>query len=556
MQDSKRGPVSTTLTIEQKVEILQKLECGASTSTLASEYNIHPSTVRKIRRRGFPSCQGIDMRKRKRIRKPVYDALDTKLYLWFLETKTLGIPITDLLLQEKALQISQEIGGSSTFKASHGWLWKFKNRHNIRLLNAFREKGSADATAAEKFTDEFHSRIEEEGLQWCNIYNMDETGLIWKALPAKTPHSVKGKFEGKKLKKDRVIVGLCANATGTHKLKPLVINKFKNPRALKHCKDQMPVVLKSQRRGWIDQTTFSNWYENDFKSAVRKYQLENGVQEKAVLLLDNCWGHKLLMAEYHYDDQFEIVFLPPNTTSLLQPMGQGVIAKIKKLFRHKMLSRIIACGGGLNEFYSKYTIKDCIQLLDESWTEINSRNIRNSWNNIKKSSEEVIVKEELDEQDKQLHQLIDTLAGNDEYMHNFISAITEADTNLSEEEVEEGLESYPEEEQEEEEEQGREEEQQFKYEEEEQELIGNEDEQLEQEGGKDEQEEQEYEQTEEEEEEEEGDQSGTNKGDNKWDSKLELAQAFEILNRHAETKPKYVKTLLLGLKQAFMREET
>lgn len=40
-----------------------------------------------------------------------------------------------------------------------------------------------------------------------------------------------GSIEGKKMQKERITLGLCVNATGTDKMKPLIINKALRPRA-------------------------------------------------------------------------------------------------------------------------------------------------------------------------------------------------------------------------------------------------------------------------------------------------------------------------------------
>ena len=58
-----------------------------------------------------------------------------------------------------------------------------------------------------------------------DIFNADETGLYWRLLPDKT-HAVAGETctVGKK-SKDRVILLVCANMTGTEKRPLLTIGK-------------------------------------------------------------------------------------------------------------------------------------------------------------------------------------------------------------------------------------------------------------------------------------------------------------------------------------------
>ncbi|XP_076664782.1 uncharacterized protein LOC143367051 [Andrena cerasifolii] len=76
------------------------------------------------------------------------------------------------------------------------------------------------------------------------------------------------------------------------------------------------------------------------------------------------------------------MFLPPNTTSILQPMDQGIIAKMKRSFRHKMLRRILEYPGGIQEFHRKYDLKDCINFVHEAWGDVEPINVANVWKKI------------------------------------------------------------------------------------------------------------------------------------------------------------------------------
>ena len=149
--------------------------------------------------------------------------------------------------------------------------------------------------------------------------------------------------------------------------------------------------------------------------------------------------------EFVEDDQFQIVFLPPNTTSIIQPIDQGVISKTKKVFRHRMLTEIVTSSGNIQEFYKKYDIKDCIHFLDEAWKCITPRNIRNSWNSIMKSAREGTSEEEdsTDPPEPQLEELITAITGEDlsgdrvaEYLRSCDDAETRDEENAGEGETE------------------------------------------------------------------------------------------------------------------------
>ncbi|XP_043263273.1 jerky protein homolog-like [Colletes gigas] len=358
------------------------------------------------------------------------------------------------------MELYNEIGGTSSFTASRGWLTKFKRRHNIRLLHVHGEAGSADEESAERFLINFAKKVEEEGIEEHNNYNMDESGLMWKAIPSKTlVHCEEHKIEGKKMKKDRVTIGLCANATGTHKLPLLFIYKYQNPRALKNC-GTLPVVYTFQKQAWVNRQIFADWYENHFKSSVKQYQLENKYQGKTILLVDNCQGH--IIETDDEEEQFEIIFLPPNTTSIIEPMDQGIIAKLKKRYRHKMLRHVLTFPGGLNEFYSRFTIKDCIFLVRDAWEDVTSNDIKNGWNKIFTKDSEDSSEDALNTTiDSEISELIHTINGepiNQELLNDFFLLldqvenmdITEQEGEADiEEEIEGGDERHGEEEEEE-----------------------------------------------------------------------------------------------------------
>jgi len=82
--------------------------------------------------------------------------------------------------------------------------------------------------------NEWKSKISEivTGYEPQNIFNADETGLFYRALPDKT-FSYKGKScSGGKIAKERLTVLLCVSMSG-EKLKPLVIGKSVKPRCFK-----------------------------------------------------------------------------------------------------------------------------------------------------------------------------------------------------------------------------------------------------------------------------------------------------------------------------------
>ena len=69
---------------------------------------------------------------------------------------------------------------------------------------------------------------------------------------------------------------------------------------------------------------FENWFFRHFVKDVERYCLIKGLPFKVLLVLDNAPGHPANLNDFH--SNVRVVYLPPNTISLLQPMDQGVIA--------------------------------------------------------------------------------------------------------------------------------------------------------------------------------------------------------------------------------------
>ncbi|XP_054000186.1 jerky protein homolog-like [Hylaeus anthracinus] len=384
MASSSAGKIQQ-ITYEKRLEILQKLEEGVSPDKLAAEYGLHKRTIQKYRKnatsiRQFSDCTSC--LHSKRIRPVLHGIVDSRLYTWVMERRALGDVLTNNLLQKKAMELHIEFGGPSNFVASNGWLECFKRRHNLRLGGVYREWVGVNAFAPEKFPEELNRILTDEDIFEDDVYVMDVMSLMWKALPQRLLlHEGEQWVNSRKIKKDCITVALCANTTGAHKLPILFVHKYANPRALKHCMQLLPVVYKNEPNSWITEPIFNDWYTNYFKQSVKEYQVQQNRVGKVLLLVNNSKG--LILSEEALEDcQFKQMFLPSNTTSRMQPMDQSIITKCKKLFRHKLLCRVLQHDIGVQQFYLDYDIKDCIDMIAEAWDMITATTIQNLWRHI------------------------------------------------------------------------------------------------------------------------------------------------------------------------------
>ena len=146
-------------------------------------------------------------------------------------------------------------------------------------------------------------------------------------------------FGGKKAK-ERLSVLLCSNMDGSDFLKPLVIGKYEKPRCFKGV-NSLPVIYRANKRAWMTSVIFTEW--------LRIVDRQMVSQKRSILMfVDNCAAHPPI-------DKLRAVklaFLPPNTTSKLQPMDQGIIYNVKIKYRQSLIKYllkvriIIGVGGG------------------------------------------------------------------------------------------------------------------------------------------------------------------------------------------------------------------
>ena len=144
--------------------------------------------------------------------------------------------------------------------------------------------------------------------------------------------------DGRKKSKKRVTVNACANASGTIKFPLQLIGKAKNPKCFQRVNmDLLPVQYFAQKNAWMNTDIFLEWFQDSFVPYVRKELTSLGLENKAVLVLDNSPAHP--DAEYLVSDDGKItaLYLPPNVTSLIQPMDQGVLVALKRHYKWKLL---------------------------------------------------------------------------------------------------------------------------------------------------------------------------------------------------------------------------
>eukprot|EP00984_Skeletonema_dohrnii_P031549 scaffold24154_cov78-Skeletonema_dohrnii-CCMP3373.AAC.1 len=298
--------------------------------------------------------------------------------------------IRDRLIEkhkESPFLTDHEVKGMNDCKFSDNWGMKVARMNGWKSRALHGEAGSVDVEACTPKIEEICTLIAEYDLD--HVYNMDETGLFFKCLPnrsyVKKEHYKNARGTKLMKAKDRTTVYVCTNASGTDKVPLSIIGKAKTPRCFVRRKKKLKYY--SQARAWSDTVTFHKWWR-DFLNHIRRK-----TTKKVLLILDNCGPHGAELIDPR--GQVTVIFLPPNCTSMFQPMDAGVIAMLKKNYRTKLLmimletyddrenlrrnaEKMLAGTKGLSEGYPPH-LRDVMDILFEVWEEVDPSAIRRCW---------------------------------------------------------------------------------------------------------------------------------------------------------------------------------
>lgn len=116
-----------------KLQVVDFVTNGHSKSRAAIEYGIHRRNVqawcqteqklRDIKSKGAKRLAGGG-------RKVRYGNIDEAVWTWFQDRRAEGVRVTQKMLKYEVLRMHKD-NGSQSFKASAGWVRRFKRQHNI-----------------------------------------------------------------------------------------------------------------------------------------------------------------------------------------------------------------------------------------------------------------------------------------------------------------------------------------------------------------------------------------------------------------------------------------
>ncbi|XP_077022713.1 tigger transposable element-derived protein 5 [Tamandua tetradactyla] len=425
--------------IKDKLQAIERVKGGERQASVCRDFGVPGGTLRgwlkdEPKLRWFLDQLGGEVgTQRKKMRLANEEEIDRAVYTWFLALRQHGVPLSGPLIQAQAEAFARQIyGPECTFKASHGWFWRWQKRHGISSQRIYGEVESpAPAPAptpapgplvkdepallpgARPFADRRPAALPptEGGYGDEQIYNANVTGLYWKLLPEQAAPLGAGDPGGggcgRRWRGDRVTVLLAANLTGSHKLKPLVIGQLPDPPSLRHHnQDKFPASYRYSPDAWLSRPLLRGWFFEEFVPGVKRYLRRSCLQQRAVLLVAHPACPSLAPRTRALEESEEaprpgrpeppgppeelqtpdgavrVLFLSKGSSRarIPAPLEQGVVAAFKQLYKRELLRLAGSCTGGSPlDFMRGFMLKDMLHLAGLSWDLVQAGSIERCW---------------------------------------------------------------------------------------------------------------------------------------------------------------------------------
>lgn len=157
------------LSLKTKIEILNKLNDGVKPVRISKEYGIAMSTISRLKKCKTSLREAMSMyqnnSERRSLRGTFHPKMEMALHKWYLEQIEMDCPVTSSKLRLKARELNKQIRENDLeFRASPGWMDKFKKRYGIRLKNARGERQTTDNNLAFDYEDNDNNNIDNDNI--------------------------------------------------------------------------------------------------------------------------------------------------------------------------------------------------------------------------------------------------------------------------------------------------------------------------------------------------------------------------------------------------------
>jgi hypothetical protein len=338
-ESSKRA----SYTVKTKLDIVRKYSKGANGQGLlaiSKESNVSVSTLRgwvnnreKLERQ--LETNSVESRRVRRLpgagRKRNHEELENDLFKWIEAKNDDGLRVKDQYIQLKALNLFEQqqeanpdpLADQIPFKASHGWLHRFKQDRNLvsRRHTTSRKLPNDAPEQCEDFLQKVQATIDRYKIRPKNVFNLDQVPRYFETEPTRTiapkgARQVLMKKGGSSHKKFTVtfMASLAGHISRPHFLFPKLKNRPSVP--------QGADVDVNETGMWSDKILHDFINKN-----IASRPATALFREPTLLILDSYGSHlKYLEANRHRLLQMNIhvIVVPPNMTCILQPLDVAI----------------------------------------------------------------------------------------------------------------------------------------------------------------------------------------------------------------------------------------
>ncbi|KFD62338.1 hypothetical protein M514_25461 [Trichuris suis] len=136
---------------------------------------------------------------------------------------------------------------------------------------------------------------------------------------------------------------------------------------------------------------FDDWFQKCLVPEMKEYCRRKGIQFKILLLLDSAPTHPRYISDVHPD--VKVIYLPPSTVALIQPMDHGAIGAFKANYLRRTFAQTLEAlesGETLREFWKRYNILHAIQDMSAAWKNVPQNCMRGIWKQALKTSADAV----------------------------------------------------------------------------------------------------------------------------------------------------------------------
>uniref|UniRef100_A0A8C5Q753 HTH CENPB-type domain-containing protein n=1 Tax=Leptobrachium leishanense TaxID=445787 RepID=A0A8C5Q753_9ANUR len=409
-------------TLAEKVKILELLQQPkASQSSVARNMGLSQSTISRVMKKRdeiLERWKHNENPSRKRNRPFKHAKVDEALLEWLLFAKANKLPISGPILMRRAEAIAQEIG-CPQFKASNGWLWRWKERYRlfyrtevlpgekkhidigqgqgIKILPDVTQMVTMELNRASAKT--FDGYVLSRGEQVMGERNLAHVQLHQRAhYPERSTQgrcllvhiakdycsddifcAVESSFQFRISRnqgdtndnqKEAVCIWFCSNINGTERLKLLVTHNLP-PKSL-GTNSLSPVSLKSSENGLLTENLFAEWLLNWDAKLAR--------QERKVLL---AFTAQSCVPKIKLRNISLCVFSKDNMASN-HLFGEEVINEFNALYRQLLIERLeedvnVSRGTSLSQHLSHMSLIEASYTMNKAWLRVTVHTIKNSF---------------------------------------------------------------------------------------------------------------------------------------------------------------------------------